>query len=84
MNRVYSLKLNSLKRVDWNEYSEDIVSRERNMIVSVVVLFFLIMVFFLSHWVFPWQGFNEATKNIQKIDTQRECYNLRDENLSLF
>jgi len=46
MNRVYSLKLNSLKRVDWNAYPEDIVSRERNMIVSVVVLFFLIMVFF--------------------------------------
>lgn len=53
MNRVYSLKLNSLKRVDWNAYPEDIVSRERNMIVSVVVLFFLIMFFFLSHWVFP-------------------------------
>ena len=67
---------------DWNAYPEDIAFRRRN--VKYVWLYSFPSSWLLSHWVFSWQGFNEATKNTQKIDTQRECYNLGDENLSLF
>ena len=38
-------------------------------------LYFFLSSWFLSHWVFPWQCFNEATKNTKMIETQGKYYN---------
>ena len=46
MERVYYYILNFKEDLfDWNAYPEDIAFRRRNMVVCVVVLFFLIIVF---------------------------------------
>ena len=65
---------------DWNAYPEDIAFRRRN--VKSVWLYSFSSWWFLSHWGFPWQGFNEATKNTQMIDTRKNYYDFKVESLS--
>lgn len=67
---------------DHNTYPENIVSRGRNMEKSVAVLFFLIMVFI--YWIFPYQIFNEATKNTQNDKHLRRMLKFLRWSLSLF